>query len=244
MTSIDAPERDGSVRIESFEVRPERLSGLDAPAKVRLCWSVRGAKQVVLSGHGAVPPVQVRGLVLSVETTTAFVLTAYGSGFSEVASKRACVTVEPALGERRIPIGAIALWSGRPSDVPAGWRLCDGSGGTPDLTDRFVVGAGEGLPAGRRGEGDHGTHALQLVFRGVTGAGGAHRHERPHGWEVVEAGKGDDVVGISFEGHTHLSEAGDHHHDLQATVDHETARGAALKPRWYALCYIKRIGRA
>ena len=30
---------------------------------------------------------QVRGLVLCVETTTTFVLTAYGSGFSEIASK-------------------------------------------------------------------------------------------------------------------------------------------------------------
>ena len=240
--SIDEPERDGSVRIESFEVKPERLSPVNAPAKVRLCWSVRGAEQVILSGHGEVSPVQVRGLVLCVETTTTFVLTAYGSGFSEIASRCARVTVEPALSERRIPFDAIALWSGRPSDVPAGWRLCDGTGDTPDLTDRFVVGAGAALPAGKHDEGDHGTHAVQLVFRGVTGSDGEHRHKRPSGWEGVEAGKGDDVVGVNFEGHVHLSEAGRHRHALQDAVKHETAAGDALKPQWYALCYIKRVG--
>ena len=38
--------------------------------------------------------------------------------------------------------GMIMLWSGSTSSVPSGWRLCDGGGGTPNLRDRFVVGAG------------------------------------------------------------------------------------------------------
>ena len=37
--------------------------------------------------------------------------------------------------------GVIVLWSGAISVVPPGWGLCDGSQGTPDLRDRFVVGA-------------------------------------------------------------------------------------------------------
>ena len=41
-----------------------------------------------------------------------------------------------------IPPGLIALWSGRVAQVPAGWALCDGRNDTPDLRDRFVVGAG------------------------------------------------------------------------------------------------------
>lgn len=36
----------------------------------------------------------------------------------------------------------IVLWSGAIVDIPAGWSLCDGSGGRPDLRDRFVIGAG------------------------------------------------------------------------------------------------------
>jgi len=38
--------------------------------------------------------------------------------------------------------GMIMLWSGSTGTVPSGWRLCDGGGGTPNLRDRFVVGAG------------------------------------------------------------------------------------------------------
>lgn len=38
--------------------------------------------------------------------------------------------------------GLICLWSGAIVDIPAGWYLCDGTNGRPDLRDCFVVGAG------------------------------------------------------------------------------------------------------
>ena len=41
-----------------------------------------------------------------------------------------------------VPQGAIFLWSGSIETVPTGYALCNGSNGTPDLRDRFVVGAG------------------------------------------------------------------------------------------------------
>lgn len=41
-----------------------------------------------------------------------------------------------------IPSGAIVLWSGSIGSIPAGWYLCNGSNGTPDLRNRFIVGAG------------------------------------------------------------------------------------------------------
>jgi len=41
-----------------------------------------------------------------------------------------------------IPAGGILLWSGSIGSIPAGYTLCNGSNGTPDLRDRFVVGAG------------------------------------------------------------------------------------------------------
>ncbi len=37
--------------------------------------------------------------------------------------------------------GIIVMWSGALIDVPPGWVLCDGTQGTPDLRDRFIVGA-------------------------------------------------------------------------------------------------------
>jgi hypothetical protein len=41
-----------------------------------------------------------------------------------------------------IPSGAIVLWSGSIASIPSGWLLCNGTSGTPDLRDRFIVGAG------------------------------------------------------------------------------------------------------
>jgi len=41
-----------------------------------------------------------------------------------------------------IPSGVITLWSGSIISIPSGWVLCNGSNSTPDLRDRFVVGAG------------------------------------------------------------------------------------------------------
>jgi hypothetical protein len=41
-----------------------------------------------------------------------------------------------------IPSGVIVMWSGSIATIPSGWLLCNGSSGTPDLRDRFVVGAG------------------------------------------------------------------------------------------------------
>jgi hypothetical protein len=42
-----------------------------------------------------------------------------------------------------LPSGIICLWSGSIATIPSGWYLCNGSNGTPDLRDRFVVGANQ-----------------------------------------------------------------------------------------------------
>jgi hypothetical protein len=41
-----------------------------------------------------------------------------------------------------IPAGVILLWSGSVASIPSGWLLCNGTSGTPDLRNNFVVGAG------------------------------------------------------------------------------------------------------
>ena len=38
--------------------------------------------------------------------------------------------------------GMIMMWSGSIVSIPTGWLICDGTNSTPDLRDRFVVGAG------------------------------------------------------------------------------------------------------
>lgn len=50
-----------------------------------------------------------------------------------------------------IPPGFIAMWFGPDSTIPPGWVLCNGQNGTPDLRDRFIVGAGNKYIAGDTG---------------------------------------------------------------------------------------------
>ena len=40
--------------------------------------------------------------------------------------------------------GMIMLWYGSVGSIPSGWVLCDGNNNTPDLRNRFVIGAGTG----------------------------------------------------------------------------------------------------
>ena len=61
------------------------------------------------------------------------------------------VTPTQAVLNNPFPIGGIILWSGSVASVPSGWALCNGSNGTPDLRDRFVVGAGSAYAVGATG---------------------------------------------------------------------------------------------
>lgn len=39
--------------------------------------------------------------------------------------------------------GIIVAWSGNKDKIPSGWVLCDGNNGTPNLTNRFILGSGK-----------------------------------------------------------------------------------------------------
>ena len=54
-------------------------------------------------------------------------------------------------GGGNVAVGTIALWSGSVSNIPAGWQLCDGTNGSPDLRDKFVIGAGNSYNVGVTG---------------------------------------------------------------------------------------------
>lgn len=47
--------------------------------------------------------------------------------------------------------GMIIIWSGSIGSIPVGWALCNGSNGTPDLRDRFVIAAGSTYAVGATG---------------------------------------------------------------------------------------------
>lgn len=56
------------------------------------------------------------------------------------------------------PSGIIAMWSGSIASIPSGWFLCNGANSTPDLRDRFIVGAGSSYSVGDTG--GEATHVL------------------------------------------------------------------------------------
>lgn len=51
-----------------------------------------------------------------------------------------------ALRRTMLKRGMILDWYGTPDTVPEGWHICDGTYGTPDLRDKFVLGAGGKYP--------------------------------------------------------------------------------------------------
>ena len=80
--------------------------------------------------------------------------------------------------------GMIIIWSGNTGDIPTGFKLCDGTFGTPNLTDRFVVGAGAAYSPGSAGGNNSQTlsvdqipsHDHSLSASGQTDSGGGHFH--------------------------------------------------------------------
>jgi microcystin-dependent protein len=85
-----------------------------------------------------------------------------------------------------IPTGGIILWSG--NVVPAGWALCDGGGGTPDLRDRFIVGAGASYALGDTG--GEAFHTLTIAeMPSHTHGGTAAVHPGPNAADGVGASK-------------------------------------------------------
>jgi microcystin-dependent protein len=83
-----------------------------------------------------------------------------------------------------VPVGFIGMWSGSTATVPTGWALCDGTNGTPDLRDRFIVGAGSTYAVGATGGANTVTlttsqipsHSHDISSVGVTNTVGAHTH--------------------------------------------------------------------
>ena len=70
--------------------------------------------------------------------------------------------------------GMIMLWSGSVASIPSGWVLCNGSSGTPDLRDRFLVGAGSTYAVDATGGAADATLPTHTHTATVTDPGHAH----------------------------------------------------------------------
>jgi hypothetical protein len=148
--------------------------------------------------------------------------------------------------------GIIVMWSGSIGSIPAGWALCDGTNGTPDLRDRFIVGAGNTYAVGATGgqanidlahthaagtlananENAH-THADGSLATDTNAANNSNSQEVQSGTGVVVAADvhshshSHDVTGASGAGSNHT-------HSISGATGSQLSSAAENRPPYYA----------
>jgi len=163
-----------------------------------------------------------------------------------------------------VPIGGIIMWSGTIANIPQGYALCNGSNGTPDLRNKFVIGAGSTYAPAATG----GAATVTLVeanlpahthtWSGTTTSAGGHNHTLtdpghyhnsavstnldggPTAGAATAVTKMPVYTGTSTTGITIAAVAG-HTHDVSGT-NANTGSGTAVNilPPYFALAYIMR----
>ena len=148
-----------------------------------------------------------------------------------------------------IPIGGIIMWSGSIAAIPSNWKLCNGQNSTPDLRNRFVIGAIV----------DSGTTAATNITGNDTQTGGTkdavvvqHNHTATSGYNSARAERQFTLADTSDGGNYHRLRVGgwsyyttesmdaDHTHPI--TVDQQGVSGTNQNlPPYYALAFIMRV---
>jgi microcystin-dependent protein len=153
-----------------------------------------------------------------------------------------------------IPAGVIVIWSGSSTSIPEGWALCDGLNGTPDLRDRFVIGAGGSYAVGSTGGSadavvvSHTHTTPNHTHTGTAASAGAHTHTitRQRDTGVSEGsqwgGGGGSNTAVTS------SSSGAHTHSLTINSGGGGTSGSAgvsgvgkNLPPYYALAYIMKL---
>ena len=153
------------------------------------------------------------------------------------------------------------MWSGASSAIPTGWLLCNGENNTPDLRNRFIVGAGSSYSVGNTGGSDsvtltteqmpshsHGNTFEIDISNLKCASAGKHSHKvtGAYDWVNVTTGAGVEPPRESREMNT--SEAGAHTHKITGDASitgsiSNTGGGQSHenRPPYYALCFIMKI---
>ena len=121
-----------------------------------------------------------------------------------------------------IPSGGIIIWSGAANAIPSGWYLCDGNNSTPDLRNRFIVGAGNGYSVGNTGGADSVTLTVNQMP--------AHKHDTTFDGKKYFPGGGS--TNVSYGG------AGGYPADVFSMSNEGGGQAHENRPPYYALCYI------
>lgn len=87
-----------------------------------------------------------------------------------------------------LPSGVITMWSGAVSSIPTGWLLCNGASGTPDLRNRFIVGAGSTYAVAATGGSTDAVVVSHTHTATVTDPGHNHSYTAPSGIQLLNGG--------------------------------------------------------
>ncbi|WP_444885970.1 phage tail-collar fiber domain-containing protein [Microbulbifer sp. PSTR4-B] len=178
------------------------------------------------------------------------------------ANEKEAVTAKTLKGfiDKQFPGPLIYVWGGEIKDIPSTHYLCNGANGTPDLRNRFVLGAGDNYPVGAKGgatsartskNGAH-SHAITVNNHTLTLAQiPSHRHHHDLGrYDKSTQGtfqqrwilKGDDGIWDNrLDTYTRYSGGGAaHNHTASASTHSGHDHTVAIMPPYYALAYVKR----
>lgn len=94
---------------------------------------------------------------------------------------------------KEMPQGTIELWAGTIASIPAGWGICDGTQGTPDLIDKFVKGIATSVtePGTLGGDATVTLTSAQIAAHNHTSVSYLHKHTLP-------ASTGDGTGGVRY----------------------------------------------
>jgi hypothetical protein len=148
-----------------------------------------------------------------------------------------------------IPVGGILLWSGSIGSIPAGFVLCNGNNGTPDLRDRFIVGAGSNYVVNATGGSadstlpihTHGATSASISESVVTDPGHTHNAGSSVFVQTIEDGSSVRLSNNSGNA-TSSSTTGISVATTTTTTTTNANAGVSATngnlPPYYALCYI------
>jgi len=143
-----------------------------------------------------------------------------------------------------VPKGGIIMWSGSIATIPQGWALCDGTNATPDLRDRFVVGAGSGYVVGTiGGEATHTLTTSEMPSHNHSVIDGLHSHsdrllESPSGGDIGYGGSYGALVGDINSTYSHKSYLSVSNISIGYSGSNSPHEN---RPPYYALAYIMKL---
>ena len=138
-------------------------------------------------------------------------------------------------GYGTIPVGGIIMWNGAANKVPDGWKLCDGTEGTPNLKGRFIVGYDPS-------DSDYNTVGKTGGERAVTLSKDqmpSHTHEVWGRSSGYTARHNDDAEVITYANKGWGSSS--NYQKINDSGSAGNGQAHENRPPYYALCFIMRV---